>query len=71
MNFDKEKNEGPALPDIKKQYKTGERKNETLLKQQLKGLKQSEQSSETDPCTLRTQYTTKDGSMDGFFFRMQ
>lgn len=48
-----------------------ERENETLLKQQLKGLKQSEQSSETDPCTLRTQYTTKDGSMDGFFFRMQ
>lgn len=54
MNFDKEKNEGPALPDIKKQYKTGEIKNETLLKQQLKGLKKSEQSSETDPCTLRT-----------------
>lgn len=67
MNFDKEENKGPALSDIKKEYKTGEMKNEALLKQQLKRLKKSEQSSETDPGTLRTQYTTKDGPMDGFF----
>lgn len=68
VNFEKEKKwEGPALPDIKKYYKIIETKKWGLAARTDKKTNKPEQNLKAGPCTLRTQYTKKDESMDRFF----